>query len=79
MQYSALDQDYLRRLDTSVLQHSADQYQSALNVIRDEASGHSQPLCEYLERCLESVLAELDRRTANVPENPVKEPLTART
>lgn len=79
MQYSALDQDYLRKLDSSVLHHSAEQYRSALNVIQDEAAGRSQPLCEYLERCLDAVMLELDRRAGGARKDTVVDPLAAKS
>ncbi len=71
MQYSALDQDYLRKLDSSVLHHSAEQYRAALKVILDEPSGRSQPLCEYLERCLAAVTKEINRRKESATETVV--------
>ncbi len=62
MEYSSLDRAYLRKLELSVLAHTAEQYRSALRVLQDDPNQRSQPLYDYLKRCLAAVMSEMQRR-----------------
>lgn len=61
MQYSPLDQEYLQKLEISVLAHSAEQYRAALKVLHD-GNHRTRPLVAYLEQCLAAVTREMNRR-----------------
>lgn len=62
MQYSPLDPEYLRKLEASVLAHSAEHYRAALLVLSEDPLRHSHPIIEYLEACLVMVEEEMTRR-----------------
>lgn len=65
MQYSPLDREYLRKLEESVLAHSAEQYRAALRVLEEDPLRLSHPLIEYLETCLSMVEEEMARRAGS--------------